>query len=157
LCGFGRKNKHTDFKEEKKSVRIRTIQHRVEQQAAARYDKQLDRRRLLMRSDSNNGHPMESASMSCSGYQTFGCGSSYSGDDSDDEGSVDMRNAYKHTLNTLHEVPSISSGLEQDEEDSQPDVTLSLQYSEDQCKLTVTIVNCRNLGIANTKRNTSSP
>lgn len=95
--------------------------------------------------------------MSCSGYQTFGCGSSYSGDDSDDEGSIDMRNAYKHKLNTLHEVPSISDGIEQDEEDSQAEVTLSLTYNETQCKLSVFIINCRNLGYGNTKRNTSNP
>ena len=52
--------------------------------------------------------------MSCSGYQTFGCGSSYSGDDSDDEGSVDMKKPFKNKLNTLlEEVPSVSDEIEQ--------------------------------------------
>ena len=137
-----------------------------------------------MRCDSEKGGQMDSlnASVSCSGYQTFGCGSSYSGDDSDDEGSVDLRKPFKSKLNTLQEEgPSNSDEIDQvtqtipacdrqltflpslhslgckDDEDSQAEVSLSLSYSESQCKLTVYIINCRNLGFANAKKSTSNP
>lgn len=83
------------------------VPHRVIQ-------RQPDRRRLLLRSDSVKANHLDSTSMSCSGYQTFGCGSSYSGDDSDDEGSVDLKKPFKSKLNTLHEEgPSVSDEIDQ--------------------------------------------
>lgn len=73
-----------------------------------------DLRKQFMRSNSERMRHLDSTSFSCSGYQTFGCGSSYSGDDSDDERSVDLKRPYRSKLNTLEEEgPSVSDEIAQ--------------------------------------------
>lgn len=71
-------------------------------------------KKILMRSESVKPRHLDSTSLSCSGYQTFGCGSSYSGDDSDDERSVDLKRPFRSKLNTLtEEGPSVSDEIDQ--------------------------------------------
>lgn len=73
-----------------------------------------ENKKILMRSESIKARHLDSTSLSCSGYQTFGCGSSYSGDDSDDERSVDLKRPFRTKLNTLQEEgPSVSDEIDQ--------------------------------------------
>lgn len=88
---------------------------------------QMDRRKVLQPSEvSNQSQPQSrhayqrqvscdsiTTSVSCSGYQTFGCGSSYEGDDSDDERSVDCRGTFRSKLNRIEEGPSNSDEIDQ--------------------------------------------
>ena len=86
---------------------------------------QMDRRKVLQPSEvSQQSQPRHAyqrqvscdsitTSVSCSGYQTFGCGSSYEGDDSDDERSVDFRGTFRSKLNRIEEGPSNSDEIDQ--------------------------------------------
>lgn len=89
-------------------------------------------KKILMRSESVKARHLDSTSLSCSGYQTFGCGSSYSGDDSDDERSVDLKRPFRSKLNTLtEEGPSVSDEI--------------VQVSMTQC-IPLCYFHCRSLG-----------